>query len=69
MMKRRLGRVLLFGYLAATLVACDPSPEAARTQGGGPGADLRNWEQGEVDLRQRDGAYYDTPLTGAGRDD
>jgi hypothetical protein len=69
MMKRRLSRVLLFGFLAAALVACDPSPEAARTQGGGPGADRGNWEQGEVDLRQKDEGYYDTPLKGAGRDD
>jgi len=28
--------------LVALLAACDPSPEAARVRGGGPGADVGN---------------------------
>ncbi len=53
--------VLLWGILAC-------SPEAARTRGGGPGADVGN-RRGAVELHGRSGPesmYYQTPMVGLG---
>lgn len=49
----------LFGTLALVLAACG-SPEATRTQGGGPGGDTGN--RPEV-VRMHEGSrpYHDTP--------
>jgi hypothetical protein len=41
------------------LTACS-SPEAARTRGGGPGADVKNWGH-PVELHAGAEPYYDTP--------
>jgi hypothetical protein len=49
----RLLFVLLF------LASCS-SPEATRTRGGGPGADVKNWEQ-PVEMHEGAEPYYDTP--------
>jgi hypothetical protein len=57
-------RTCLLLLLAAVLIAC--SPEASRTRGGGPGADVGNHG---TPVRIHDGAqpFFDTPLKGAGR--
>jgi hypothetical protein len=56
-------RCAAFGPLAMTavllLTAC-ASPEAARTRGGGPGADVRNWGR-PVELHAGAEPYYKTP--------
>jgi hypothetical protein len=41
------------------LTAC-ASPEATRTRGGGPGADVKNWNQ-PVELHAGAEMYYETP--------
>jgi hypothetical protein len=41
------------------LTACT-SPEAARTRGGGPGGDVKNWGQ-PVELHAGAEPYHDTP--------
>jgi hypothetical protein len=41
------------------LAACS-SPEATRTRGGGPGADVRNWAQ-PVEIHAGARPYYETP--------
>ncbi|HET9465020.1 MAG TPA: hypothetical protein VFO71_05800 [Gemmatimonadales bacterium] len=51
------GATSLFGLLL--LAACS-SPEATRTLGGGPGADVGNWER-PVELHAGAEPYYDTP--------
>jgi hypothetical protein len=55
----RAGYGLLLTLLTAGLVACT-SPEATRTRGGGPGADIGN--RGPV-VQMHEGAdpYYKTP--------
>lgn len=51
------GATSVFGLLL--LAACS-SPEATRTLGGGPGADVGNWER-PVELHAGAEPYYDTP--------
>jgi hypothetical protein len=52
------------------LLGCT-SPEAARTRGGGPGADVGNRPQGDVNLHAGSKIYYRTPIEefGIGRMD
>ena len=54
-------RVLAFLALAslAALMGCD-SPEASRTRGGGPGADVGN--RARVELHGGSEMYYETPV-------
>jgi hypothetical protein len=59
-------RVLLLGLLAAALAVGACSPEANRTRGGGPGADVGNrWLPSDVDLHGRSNPFYRTPQLGA----
>ena len=53
---RRLRR---FAMTAIVLAAC-ASPEAGRTRGGGPGADVKNWSH-PVELHAGAEPYHDTP--------
>jgi hypothetical protein len=55
----RLRSALLLALLAAGLVACD-SPEARRTRGAGPGADVGN-RRPVVEMHQGAHPYYKTP--------
>jgi hypothetical protein len=55
----RLSSALLLALLAAGLAACD-SPEAGRTRGAGPGADVGN-RRPVVDMHQGAQPYYKTP--------
>jgi hypothetical protein len=55
----RLSSALLLALLAAGLVGCD-SPEARRTRGAGPGADVGN-RRPVVDMHQGAQPYYKTP--------
>jgi hypothetical protein len=55
----RLRSALLLALLAAGLVACD-SPEARRTRGAGPGADVGN-RRPAVEMHQGAQPYYKTP--------
>lgn len=56
-MRRRPMRTLL-GTLTLVLVAC--SPEATRTQGGGPGGDTGN-RPAVVRMHEGSRPYHDTP--------
>ncbi len=62
----RLARSLTLALLVFSVLAAGCSPEATRTRGGGPGADVGNHG---TPVRMHDGAqpYFDTPLKGAGR--
>jgi hypothetical protein len=51
--------------VAATGLACN-SPEATRTRGGGPGADLGNHPRGPVELHAGARMYAGTPTSGKG---
>ena len=53
---RRLRRLAMTLWV---LAGC-ASPEAARTRGGGPGADVKNWSQ-PVELHAGAEPYHDTP--------
>jgi hypothetical protein len=55
----RLCALLLLVLLPAALVACD-SPEARRTRGAGPGADVGN-RRPVVEMHQGAQPYYKTP--------
>jgi hypothetical protein len=58
MSTRRALIVIVCGLL---LAGCDPSPEASRVRGGGPGADLGN-RGAVVELHPGSSeAYYGTP--------
>ncbi len=57
-MRPPLGTRLLPASLSL-LAACS-SPEAGRTRGGGPGADVRNWEQ-PVELHAGADPFHETP--------
>lgn len=48
------------GLAALALLAAACSPEASRTQGGGPGADVGN-RTPSVDLHGQTDMYYHTP--------
>jgi hypothetical protein len=50
--------------LALAVAAC--SPEAGRTRGGGPGADVGN-RGAEIDLHGRENMFDKTPLRKPGR--
>ena len=52
-------RVLVAIMLTGSLLACN-SPEATRTRGGGPGADVGN--RGSVELHGSSEIYYGTPM-------
>ena len=59
-------RILLLGLVATALAAAACSPEASRTRGGGPGADVGNrWQPSDVDIHGRLNPYYRTPQLGA----
>jgi hypothetical protein len=51
--------------LAGTGLACT-SPEATRTRGGGPGADVGNHPRGAVELHAGARMYTGTPTAGKG---
>ena len=51
--------------LAATALGCT-SPEATRTRGGGPGADVGNHPRGDVQIHTEARMYAGTPTEGAG---
>ena len=55
----RVSHGLLLVLLAAALVGCD-SPEAKRSRGGGPGADVGN-RRPIVEMHQGAQPYYRTP--------
>jgi hypothetical protein len=50
------------GLVLLALAGC--SPEATRTRGGGPGADVGNHEPGLPDIHAGAQPAYDTPLVG-----
>jgi hypothetical protein len=50
----RMTTVFLLGFTACS------SPEASRTRGGGPGADVKNWNL-PVELHAGAEPYHDTP--------
>lgn len=52
-------RVRLLAASLALLPACG-SPEAARTRGGGPGADVGNWTQ-PVEMHAGAQPFHETP--------
>jgi hypothetical protein len=52
-------RVTLLGIGVFLFTACT-SPEATRTRGGGPGADVKNWSQ-PIELHAGAEPYHDTP--------
>jgi len=52
-------RTLCVLAMTGLLVAC-ASPEATRTRGGGPGADVKNWGQ-PVEIHAGARPYYKTP--------
>ncbi len=65
---RTLKHVLLAALMSVGLAACASSPEDARDRGDGAvtGADLGNWSEGNVQLKNDSDMYYSTPLRGAG---
>lgn len=63
--RSRVGRAALLGVVLLALGACE-SPEAARSRGGDPGADVGN--HGRVlEFHGGNQPFYGTPLKGAGR--
>ena len=62
-MARRATLVML---ACATALAACKSPEATRSRGSGPGADVGNRGQ-EVTIHPAKDPYYKTPRRGAGR--
>jgi hypothetical protein len=59
-----MARAVFVIGLAIALSACK-SPEAARTRGGGPGADVGN-RGDQVELHGKVDPYHQTPKKGAG---
>lgn len=59
----RRGGAILALLLVGVLTACNPSPEAGRQRGGGPGADVGN-RNPEVQMHGRTNPNYRTPLSG-----
>ena len=53
----RATRLFVVGLFLLTACA---SPEATRTRGGGPGADVKNWGQ-PVEIHAGAKPYYETP--------
>jgi hypothetical protein len=53
-------RPLALTVLASGLLTACGSPEATRTRGGGPGADVKNWNQ-PVEFHAGAEIYYETP--------
>jgi len=53
-------RIAVAAGAAAVLVAACHSPEASRSRGTGPGADVGN--RGRVELHGGSQIYYDTPV-------
>lgn len=51
--------------VAASVIGCT-SPEAERTRGGGPGADVGNHPAGAVQIHAGADMYYGTRTDGAG---
>ena len=60
MLKVRPRRGLAMTAFSALLLGACSSPEAARTRGGGPGADVKNWDQ-PVEIHAGARPYYETP--------
>jgi hypothetical protein len=58
------GLTLMPAAWAILLAACD-SPEAGRTRGGGPGADVKNWGH-PMELHAGAEPYYKTPCVTEG---
>jgi len=58
-------RALAALLMAGASLACN-SPEAARTRGGGPGADVGNHPRGPVELHAGARMYTGTPTAGKG---
>jgi hypothetical protein len=54
------GPLAALGVTAVLLLTTCSSPEASRTRGGGPGADVKNWNQ-PVELHAGAEQYYKTP--------
>jgi hypothetical protein len=54
------GPLAALGVTAVLLLTACSSPEASRTRGGGPGADVKNWNQ-PVELHAGAEQYYKTP--------
>jgi hypothetical protein len=50
---------MTLALICPLLLACS-SPEAGRTRGGGPGADVKNWNH-PVELHAGAEIYHDTP--------
>ncbi len=61
----RRWRCVLLVFAAATAVACS-SPEASRSRGGGPGADVGNHPRQAVQIHGGANIYYGTRTQGAG---
>ena len=59
-------RRLIVGLLLAGMGLGCTSPEATRTRGGGPGADIGNHPRGEVQIHAGADMYYRTPTEAAG---
>jgi hypothetical protein len=59
------GRGLLVVLVAGAVIGCT-SPEAERTRGGGPGADVGNRPAGAVQIHAGADMYYGTRTDGAG---
>jgi hypothetical protein len=62
-MTPRISRGVAAGLAALALLAAACSPEAGRTQGGGPGADVGN-RTPSVDVHGPTDPYYQTPALG-----
>jgi hypothetical protein len=62
-MTQRVSHGVAAGLTALALLAAACSPEAGRTQGGGPGADVGN-RTPSVDLHGQIDMYYHTPALG-----
>jgi hypothetical protein len=64
MTMRRRWSIVIF-LVAGAALGCT-SPEATRTRGGGPGADVGNHPRGAVELHAGARIYYGTPTEGKG---
>jgi hypothetical protein len=62
---RRWRRWIVALLVTGAGLACT-SPEATRTRGGGPGADVGNHPRGPVELHAGARMYSGTPTTGKG---
>ena len=56
--------VLASTLVIAGLLAAGCSPEASRTRGGGPGADVGNWGRPVVEIHGQTDPSYQVPKVG-----